>query len=231
MASNPGFAYHGPMKRIRSPVWFILFAVFWTNHGQAADSAAISEISDPVWASMQGVSWHRSLPCPKRGDLRVVQVPFIDFSGNRTSGPLVVDAGLAAEVLAIFTEIADSGTYRIEQVALIDAFGGDDFRSIEANNTSAFNCRLTTGAKTMSAHARGRAIDLNPLINPYVDKSGTSHRKSRGFVTRQQRAASTAAGMIKSDSLVVKTFRKYGWSWGGDWSSIKDYQHFSKDGR
>ena len=180
---------------------------------------------------MQGVSWHTTMPCPAREKLRLVQIPFVDFSGELKSGPLIVDAALADEVLKIFSEIAANATYRIERVALIDAYGGDDFKSIEANNTSGFNCRLTTGAKTMSAHARGRAIDVNPLINPYVDKKGTSHKKSLGFVTRQQRAKSDAAGMIKADGLVVKIFKKYGWTWGGEWTSIKDYQHFSKDGR
>lgn len=180
---------------------------------------------------MQGVSWHNNMPCPNREALRLVQVPFVDFAGNRQTGPLIIDAALADEVLSIFTLLAESGIYRIERIQLIDAYGGNDFKSIEANNTSAFNCRLTTGAKTMSAHARGRAIDLNPLINPYVDKSGTSHKKSIGFVTKLQRAKSNTAGMIKSDGIVVKIFKQHGWKWGGEWNSIKDYQHFSKDGR
>jgi hypothetical protein len=191
----------------------------------------ITRIEDAVWAQMQGVSWHSDLPCPERDALRVVMIPYVDFKGERQSGPMMVDAALADEVLKIFTEIAVDGSYRIERLELIDAYGGNDFKSIEANNTSAFNCRRTTGAKTMSAHAKGRAIDVNPLINPYVDKKGTSHKKSLGFVTKAQRAKSKAAGLIRADGIVVKTFKKYGWTWGGDWKSIKDYQHFSKDGR
>jgi D-alanyl-D-alanine carboxypeptidase len=197
----------------------------------AEQTNRVLPIPDDVWKNMQGVSWHANMPCPNRDKLRLVQIPYVDFSGELKSGPLIVDAALADEVLKIFSEIAATATYRIERVQLIDAYGGDDFKSIEANNTSAFNCRLTTGAKTMSAHARGRAIDVNPLINPYVDKKGTSHKKSLGFVTKQQRAKSDAAGMIKADGFVVKTFKKYGWKWGGEWNSIKDYQHFSKDGR
>jgi D-alanyl-D-alanine carboxypeptidase len=214
-------------------VFRLAFAIlmFWASLAHAGQPDRVATIPDDVWKSMQGVSWHANLPCPKREALRVVQIPFVNFDGELKSGPLIVDAALADEVLKIFSEIAANATYRIERVALIDAYGGDDFKSIEANNTSAFNCRLTTGAKTMSAHAKGRAIDVNPLINPYVDKTGTSHKKSLGFVTKQQRAKSDAAGMIKADGLVVKTFKKYGWKWGGEWNSIKDYQHFSKDGR
>jgi hypothetical protein len=207
------------------------FAILASSPLRAGQSDRVTPIPDDIWKSMQGVSWHSNMPCPKREALRLVNIPYVDFSGERKSGPLIVDASLADEVLKIFTEIAVDGSYRIERLQLIDAYGGDDFKSIEANNTSAFNCRLTTGAKTLSAHAKGRAIDVNPLINPYVDKKGTSHKKSLGFVTKQQRAKSDAAGMIKADGLVVKTFKKYGWKWGGEWNSIKDYQHFSKDGR
>ena len=209
----------------------LTFCLCSTSIVCSAGESRISPIPDDIWKTMQGVSWHTTMPCPKREDLRLVQIPYVDFSGDRKSGPLIVDAKLADEVLKIFTEIAVDGSYKIERLQLIDAYGGDDFKSIEANNTSAFNCRLTTGAKTMSAHAKGRAIDINPLINPYVNKKGTSHKKSIGFVTRQQRAASNAAGIIKADGIVVKVFKKHGWTWGGDWTSIKDYQHFSKDGR
>ena len=216
------------IQALRFAFAFVILAVSLAEAGQPD---RITPIPDDIWASMQGVSWHSNMPCPKREALRLVQIPYVSFEGELKSGPLIVDASLADEVLKIFTEIAANASYRVERVQLIDAYGGNDFKSIEANNTSAFNCRLTTGAKTMSAHAKGRAIDLNPLINPYVDKTGTSHKKSLGFVTRQQRAKSDAAGMIKVDGIVVNTFKKYGWKWGGEWNSIKDYQHFSKDGR
>ena len=216
------------IQALRFAFAFVILAVSLAEAGQPD---RITPIPDDIWASMQGVSWHSNMPCPKREALRLVQIPYVSFEGELKSGPLIVDASLADDVLKIFTEIAANASYRVERVQLIDAYGGNDFKSIEANNTSAFNCRLATGAKTMSAHARGRAIDLNPLINPYVDKTGTSHKKSLGFVTRQQRAKSDAAGMIKVDGIVVKTFKKYGWKWGGEWNSIKDYQHFSKDGR
>jgi hypothetical protein len=211
--------------------WLFGFLLALSLSPAVAGEERVSPIPDEVWQRMQGVSWHKTLPCPARNELRLVMIPFVDFSGARKSGPVIVDAALADEVLKIFTEIAAEGSYRIERLELIDAYSGNDFKSIEANNTSAFNCRRTTGAKTMSAHAKGRAIDVNPLINPYVDKTGTSHKKSLGFVTKAQREKSKAQGMILADGIVVKTFKKYGWSWGGDWKSIKDYQHFSKDGR
>jgi D-alanyl-D-alanine carboxypeptidase len=218
-------------SKLRFVVAVLFFAFASSLQGRAEAPPPVSPIPDHIWTFMQGVSWHKTLPCPKREELRLVEVPYRDFTGAEKSGYLIIDRRLANEVHAIFTEIFQSGAYRIERMKLIDAYAGDDFKSIEDNNTSAFNCRLTTGAKTMSAHAKGRAIDLNPLINPYVDKSGTSHKKSLDFVSKQQREKSSAYGMILRDGVVVKTFKKYGWTWGGDWKTIKDYQHFSKDGR
>jgi hypothetical protein len=106
--------------------------------------------------------------------------------------------------------------------------GADDFASIEADNTSAFNCRLRTGSTTeFSQHSYGTAIDLNPLRNPYVGTSGTtSHPASVPYLERSPRP-----GVITGDGPVVAAFREIGWSWGGDWSTVKDYQHFSLSGR
>jgi D-alanyl-D-alanine carboxypeptidase len=217
-------------RNILVPCLFALYVAL-VPEVRAETPPPVSPIPDQIWSFMQGTSWHANLPCPKRDELRLVDVPYLDFTGAKKSGYLIIDKALAEEVHSIFTEIYLAGNYRIETMKLIDAYGGDDFKSIEANNTSAFNCRFTTGAKTMSAHAKGRAIDINPLINPYVDKSGTSHAKSKGFVSKLQRAKSSAHGMIQPEGIVVKTFKKYGWKWGGDWKNIKDYQHFSKDGR
>ena len=194
-------------------------------------AGGIEPIPDAVWTRMAGRSWHADLPCPARDKLRLVHVPYIDFKGERKTGELVVASVLAAEVLAIFEEIAADGSFRIERMELIDAYGGDDYVSIEANNTSAFNCRRTTGSKTMSAHAFGRAIDINPLINPYVNKKGTSHQRSEAFDTPAERKASKAAGLIQANGIVIKAFSARGWGWGGTWKSLKDYQHVAKDNR
>ena len=112
---------------------------------------------------------------------------------------------------------------------LIDAYGGDDRRSMRADNTSAFNCRDVAGRPGVwSQHAYGRAIDINPVENPYVSPDGSvSPRKGRRFADRSR----DGRGMIHRGDTAVRAFRRQGWEWGGAWSGAKDYQHFSSNGR
>jgi len=109
----------------------------------------------------------------------------------------------------------------------VDAYGGSDFRSIEADNTSAFNCRYVEGTTRWSEHAYGRAIDVNPIENPYVSGGRTSHPASRTYVDRSRRRP----GMAYERGALVRAFDAIGWGWGGRWTSVKDYQHFSASGR
>ena len=107
-------------------------------------------------------------------------------------------------------------------------YGGDDFRSIEADNTSAFNCRAATGSSRWSQHAYGRAIDVNPIENPYVSGGASSHPASRPYLDRSRHQPGTAY----AGGVLVEAFRAAGWGWGGSWSGgVQDYQHFSASGR
>ena len=120
------------------------------------------------------------------------------------------------------------GAVAIEQVRLVDEFGGDDDRSMAANNSSAFNCRKATGSDRWSEHAFGGAVDINPVQNPYVTGSGAVLPPNGAAHTRRDRAT---PGLITAGDPVVKAFAAIGWRWGGDWSEGKDYQHFSATGR
>jgi hypothetical protein len=110
---------------------------------------------------------------------------------------------------------------------LIDKYGADDHRSMNADNTSAFNCRFVAGTTRWSEHAYGRAIDINPIENPYVTPSGhVSPPAGEAFTDRSRHAK----GMIHHGDRAWHAFRDVGWKWGGDWSGAKDYQHFSVTG-
>jgi D-alanyl-D-alanine carboxypeptidase len=111
---------------------------------------------------------------------------------------------------------------------LIDAYDGDDWESIEDNNTSAFNCRRATGSGNWSNHAYGRAIDINPIQNPYVSGGQVYHDASWRFIKRSKRLSPM---VIMPGDAVVRAFAAEGWGWGGTWSDPKDYQHFSANGR
>jgi hypothetical protein len=118
--------------------------------------------------------------------------------------------------------------FQIRQIQPVTAFGSSDDRSMEANNTSAFNCRAVTGGSGWSEHAYGRAIDINPVQNPYVTGSGTVLPPAgRPWADRTVEAP----GMVHPGGPVTSAFGAIGWGWGGTWVNTKDYQHLSSTGR
>lgn len=186
----------------------------------------IAPISPAMAKRMTGVSWHAGCPVPLR-DLRVVTLTFVRFDGSVGTGRLIVNRDVASSVVRVFGRL-----YRdrapIRRMVPVDVYGGSDYRSIEADNTSAFNCRYIDGTSRWSNHAYGRAIDINPIENPYVGSSGTtSHRASVLYLDRTR----VRKGMAREGGALVRAFDAAGWGWGGRWSGAKDYQHFSADGR
>jgi len=192
----------------------------------AAFRGTTSSLTPALRARMTGVSWHRGCPVPLR-NLRLLTLSYHGFDGRSHTGRLVVNRSVAALTVAVFRKLYRAG-FPIRRMQPVDAYGGSDFRSIEADNTSAFNCRPATGSSSWSNHAYGLAIDVNPIENPYVTASGSvAHRASRPYLNRSR----IRPGMAYSGGLLVGAFRSVGWGWGGYWSGAKDYQHFSANGR
>jgi D-alanyl-D-alanine carboxypeptidase len=188
--------------------------------------STISVLSPSLRERMTGVSWHSGCPVPLR-DLRLLTLTRLGFDGKAHKGKLIVHEDVAADVVSVFRSLYRSG-YPIRRMRLIDAYGGSDFDSIEADNTSAFNCRRATGSGSWSQHAYGLAIDLNPIENPYVENGRVYHAASKRYVNRSKRLA----GMVHAGDAVVMAFEAIGWGWGGSWSGgVRDYQHFSASGR
>jgi len=175
---------------------------------------------------MTGNSWHRGCPVGL-SDLRLLKLRYRSFPGAVRRGYLVVHETAAPRILGVFRRLFNAG-YRIRRMRLVDAYGADDHRSMNADNTSAFNCREVAGRPGVwSRHAFGRAIDVNPVENPYVAGSHVSPARGRPFASRTPRRR----GMISQGGRVVRIFAGIGWEWGGDWYGARDYQHFSASGR
>ena len=188
-------------------------------------SGTISPISPTLAKQMTGVSWRPGCPVPLR-DLRVVTVTHHDFEGRDRVGRVIVHRDAAPRILGVLRRLYADG-FPIRRMIPVDAYGGSDFRSIEADNTSAFNCRFVDGTTRYSEHAYGRAIDVNPIENPYVTGAGTtSHPASRAYVSRTL----FRPGMAAEGHALVRAFDAIGWGWGGRWGGAKDYQHFSASG-
>jgi hypothetical protein len=177
-------------------------------------------------AKMTGVSWHPGCPVGL-DDLRLITLTYRGFDGRAHAGRLVANRSAAPVLVAVFRRLY-AANFAIRRMEPVDRYGGDDFRSIEADNTSAFNCRAATGSSHWSNHAYGLAIDVNPIENPYVSGGASSHRASAPYLDRSRHQAGTAY----EGGVLVEAFRSRGWGWGGSWSgSVRDYQHFSYNGR
>jgi hypothetical protein len=187
-------------------------------------SATVSRISSALAGRL--VSWRPGCPVAL-ADLRLVTVRHHGFDGRVRTGRLMVHEDVAQDVISVFRRLYEA-RFPISRMRLVDAYGADDFRSIEADNTSAFNCRRATGSSRWSLHAYGLAIDVNPIENPYVEDGRVYHEASRRYVDRSRRFP----GTIREGDAVTRAFDAIGWGWGGRWpGGVKDYQHFSSTGR
>jgi hypothetical protein len=177
-----------------------------------------------VSAAELGPTWRPECPLgPER--LRRVELNYLGFDGGTHRGALVVHEDLVASVIDVFERLYALG-YPIAKMQTVDAYpGADDELSMADNNTSAFNCRGIPGSSSWSEHAYGRAIDLNPLLNPYIDRTGAFQPANAGpWVDRSR----TDPGVLHAGDEAVRAFGERGWRWGGDWRTPKDYQHFER---
>jgi len=187
-------------------------------------SANISPITPKIKQRMINGNSYRA-GCPvSLNSLRYLTLTYIGFDGKEHRGELIVNKSVAKDFVSIFRELYNI-KYPIRKMRLVSDYHGSDFASIEADNTSAFNCRPVDGTNRWSKHSYGKAIDINPIENPFVTKSGhTSHKASKKYLKRVK----INQAVIVSGDKVVQIFQKYGFKWGGYFKSYKDYQHFAK---
>lgn len=189
-------------------------------------SDAFESTNDPVPADVAARStW--SAGCPVTlAQLRYLTVTYWGFDGEHHRGELLVNAAAADDMVEMFRAL-DGLRYPLEEMRVVDAPELDYPPTGDGNNTTAFVCRATTGATSWSQHAYGLAIDVNPFLNPYVKGDLVVPELASAYLDR----ARTSPGVIHDGDAVVAAFAAIGWSWGGDWNSLKDYQHFSANGQ
>jgi len=189
-------------------------------------NGSIERIEGDVRDRITGNSWHRGCPVPIR-NLRLLSVRHWNFKRQVDRGYLIVHADSARSMLRVMRGLFEQ-RFVIRRMRLVDAYGSNDRRSMRADNTSAFNCREIAGQPGVwSQHAYGRAIDINPVENPYVTTTGyVSPPNGAAFADRRPHRK----GMVTDKGKVVRIFARNGWQWGGNWFGTKDYQHFSVSG-
>ncbi len=231
-------------------VWALLLlfgAGLGTARGQSSDALSAGEIvsagkvarlgtepyfsavpiGEEIEARMRGKSYKANCTIPF-DELRYLSVLHYDLNGNIRRGEMVCNRLIADDLLEIFRTLFDA-RYPIERMVLIDEYDADDERSMLANNSSAFNFRFIAGTDKLSNHSRGLAVDINPLYNPCVRRrpDGTlrvSPETARPYADRSREFPCK----IDAEDLCRREFLRRGFVWGGDWHSLKDYQHFEK---
>ena len=210
--------------------FLILAMALCTVVAMAQDTFFSAPIPDSVFQRMADVSFPVKAAAEaglKRADLRYVRILHYDFEGQVREGELVCHHSIAADLVDIFRQLYEA-KYPIASVRLIDDFGADDERSMQANNTSCFCFRPIQGSTKLSKHAQGLAIDLNPLQNPCVrDRNGRRIVEPSTATPYVNRRRSFAHKINRSDRA-YKLFVRHGFQWGGSWRTLKDYQHFEK---
>ncbi len=188
-------------------------------------TSEIIPLSEEMKQKMIGVTWNPSCPV-KLEELVLLKMSHWNTEGKIVEGELIIANDVATPIVSVFAQLFEL-KFPIHSIRPAYEFNGNDELSMAANNTSAFNCRTVEGTSQWSEHARGKAIDLNPLTNPYIKGNVVLPLEGRPYLDRNKNLPT----MIQGNSPVVKAFETIGWQWGGYWYSLKDYQHFSHNGR
>ncbi|MCK4609391.1 MAG: C40 family peptidase, partial [Gammaproteobacteria bacterium] len=230
-------AYQDPTVHIsdlRAPHWRDIYITArrlkpnwrqYQGHGLAAAAdfkATTQPLPAAVKQQMQKYTWHKGCPVPL-SNLAYLQLSYWGFDNQAHQGALIVNKNLAPEITTIFKDLYQH-KFPIAKMKPMYLYHGNDQVSMRANNTSAFNCRAQTNfSKIFSIHSYGGAIDINPLINPYVYGNKVEPAAAKKYLGKNVK------GSITPNGIVVKDFTKKGWVWGGSWTGkVRDYQHFEK---
>jgi hypothetical protein len=214
---QPGFYYEPLSEDIKKRITGISYPVAESQAGETAVTAINLMADDET-------------PAVSYDDLRYVSVLHYNFEGLEQTGELICNKAIAQDMVEIFYELYQN-EYQIEQIRLVDEYSGDDTLSMQDNNTSCFNYRVVDGTSSLSKHAYGLAIDINPFFNPYIvygkGENGGDYISPTGSEYYADRSKNFAYKIDEND-LCYRLFKEHGFTWGGDWNSTKDYQHFQK---
>lgn len=197
-----------------------------SNNTQLSDISTFSSEKVPnyIYENMIG----KSIPFEYKNSINIntlsyLKISYIGFDNRPHIGEIIVNSELANDILNIFKELYEL-KYPIEKIKLIDEYDGNDELSMSDNNTSCFCYRTISSTSKLSNHANGTAIDINPLYNPFVSNNTISPVSATLYANRNI----DCKYQIKKNDVLYQIFTNHGWSWGGDWSKSKDYQHFEK---
>lgn len=174
-------------------------------------------------------TWREGCPVAAT-DLAWVRVAFVGFDGARHTGELLLADDVADDLVAVFEDLWEA-RFPIEEMRVTTAAELDAAPTGDGNNTESFVCRATTGGSEFSQHAYGTAVDVNPFQNPYLRERDGERVVIPELATSYLDREDVRPGMVLPGDAVTSAFAAIGWEWGGAWRTLKDYQHFSRNGR
>ncbi len=165
--------------------------------------------------------------CPvTRDELAYINISHYGFDGEFHTGEMIVNAAVAEDVVGVFEKL-HAARFPIEQLKVTTQEELDAPPTGDGNGSGAYGCRPAVGSDGWSMHAYGLAIDINPFHNPYVNGELILPELAMSYLDRER----VLPGMVFAGDVVVEAFSEIGWEWGGDWNSLKDWMHFSYNGR
>lgn len=152
--------------------------------------------------------------------LRLLELEYLGLDGRDHRGQMVVQEALEAEVRDLF-RLMETLRFPLGRAVPVVRYGWSDDASMADNNSSAFNYRFVEGTARLSNHAFGRAVDINPFLNPVVYRDGRISPPGASWQPE-------APGTLSEGHPVVRAFLERGWRWGGHFRAYADLHHFDK---
>lgn len=212
------------MQKLKWYLFISLLLITFNSYADNTFQGKISPIPPNIQQKMLGRSWHQGCPVPLN-DLAYLQISYWGFDDKPHEGELIINKMFATETVQIFKELF-AIKYPIQEMRLYSDYPIADFG--KHNDTVGFYCRPPQdgAADKYSEHAYGVAIDINPLVNPYINQSKRDiwPREGQQYLNRKHQQK----GMIQVGDGAFNIFTKYGWEWGGLWKNEQDYMHFQK---
>jgi hypothetical protein len=150
---------------------------------------------------------------------------FWGFDHLPHTGEMIVNSSVASDVVEVFKKLFEA-RFPIEEMRVGTLAEQNAPPTGDTDDTSSFECRQVTLGDSWSEHSYGLAIDINPFHNPYVKGNLVAPELASAYADRGW----VRPGMILEGDVVTQAFDAIGWGWGGRWSSLKDYMHFSQNG-
>lgn len=186
--------------------------------------SCVHTIDDAIFQRINLKSYKPNCTIPL-DELRYIYLSHYGFDGKAHMGELIINCDIVQQTISVFQELFEA-KYPIEKIRLVDEYDADDICSMADNNSSCFNYRTIEGTSKLSNHSQGLAIDINPLYNPYIRMiDGTFSVLPENGIPYVNRSGNCPYFIHKND-ICYNAFIKHGFSWGGEWESAKDYQHF-----